>query len=81
MAQTVATKLLLFVLAAIYNYNPRGEQELRLQVGDAVHILEKLEGKGGPRRGRSAPLAPLTGFPVCPQVGTGVTRCATNPTR
>ncbi|TNM89956.1 hypothetical protein fugu_004190 [Takifugu bimaculatus] len=29
---------------AIYNYNPRGDQELRLQVGDAVHILEKLEG-------------------------------------
>uniref|UniRef100_H3D1P3 Dedicator of cytokinesis 5 n=1 Tax=Tetraodon nigroviridis TaxID=99883 RepID=H3D1P3_TETNG len=29
---------------AIYNYHPRGEQELRLQVGDAVHILEKLEG-------------------------------------
>lgn len=33
---------------AIYNYNPRGEQELRLQVGDAVHILEKLEGKQRP---------------------------------
>ncbi|PWA18346.1 hypothetical protein CCH79_00009801 [Gambusia affinis] len=30
--------------AAIYNYDPRGEQELRLQVGDTVHILEKLEG-------------------------------------
>ncbi|XP_023199107.1 dedicator of cytokinesis protein 5 [Xiphophorus maculatus] len=29
---------------AIYNYDPRGEQELRLQVGDTVHILEKLEG-------------------------------------
>lgn len=37
--------MLLFVLAAIYNYNPQGEQELRLQVGDGVHILEKLEGK------------------------------------
>lgn len=34
-----------FFLSAIYNYNPRGDQELRLQVGDAVHILEKLEGK------------------------------------
>ncbi|KAA8592767.1 hypothetical protein FQN60_018222, partial [Etheostoma spectabile] len=29
---------------AIYNYEPRGEQELCLQVGDTVHILEKLEG-------------------------------------
>ncbi|KAM4577944.1 dedicator of cytokinesis protein 5 [Fundulus diaphanus] len=29
---------------AIYNYDPKGEQELRLQVGDTVHILEKLEG-------------------------------------
>uniref|UniRef100_A0A096MDE6 Dedicator of cytokinesis 5 n=1 Tax=Poecilia formosa TaxID=48698 RepID=A0A096MDE6_POEFO len=29
---------------AIYNYDPHGEQELRLQVGDTVHILEKLEG-------------------------------------
>ncbi|MED6288292.1 Dedicator of cytokinesis protein 5 [Characodon lateralis] len=29
---------------AIYNYDPRGEQQLRLQVGDTVHILEKLEG-------------------------------------
>ncbi|XP_054906818.1 dedicator of cytokinesis protein 5 [Poeciliopsis prolifica] len=29
---------------AIYNYDPRGEQELRLQVGDTVHIFEKLEG-------------------------------------
>ncbi|XP_038560596.1 dedicator of cytokinesis protein 5 isoform X2 [Micropterus salmoides] len=29
---------------AIYNYDPRGEQELCLQVGDTVHILEKLEG-------------------------------------
>uniref|UniRef100_A0A8D0D8M7 Dedicator of cytokinesis 5 n=1 Tax=Sander lucioperca TaxID=283035 RepID=A0A8D0D8M7_SANLU len=30
--------------SAIYNYEPRGEQELCLQVGDTVHILEKLEG-------------------------------------
>ncbi|KAM8886809.1 dedicator of cytokinesis protein 5 isoform 2-T2 [Spinachia spinachia] len=29
---------------AIYNYEPSGEQELCLQVGDTVHILEKLEG-------------------------------------
>uniref|UniRef100_A0A8D3DL24 Dedicator of cytokinesis 5 n=1 Tax=Scophthalmus maximus TaxID=52904 RepID=A0A8D3DL24_SCOMX len=28
---------------AIYNYDPSGEQELCLQVGDTVHILEKLE--------------------------------------
>lgn len=38
-------KSVFFVFSAIYNYNPRGEQELHLQVGDAVHILEKLEGK------------------------------------
>lgn len=37
--------VLLFFLSAIYNYNPRGEQELCLQVGDAVHLLEELEGK------------------------------------
>uniref|UniRef100_A0A3B5MA08 Dedicator of cytokinesis 5 n=1 Tax=Xiphophorus couchianus TaxID=32473 RepID=A0A3B5MA08_9TELE len=35
---------LFFSPLAIYNYDPRGEQELRLQVGDTVHILEKLEG-------------------------------------
>ncbi|KAM6954210.1 dedicator of cytokinesis protein 5 [Aplochiton taeniatus] len=29
---------------AIYNYDPREEQELCLQVGDTVHILEKFEG-------------------------------------
>ncbi|XP_070820794.1 dedicator of cytokinesis protein 5 isoform X2 [Chaetodon trifascialis] len=29
---------------AIYNYDPSGEPELCLQVGDTVHILEKLEG-------------------------------------
>uniref|UniRef100_A0A3B5MGZ7 Dedicator of cytokinesis 5 n=1 Tax=Xiphophorus couchianus TaxID=32473 RepID=A0A3B5MGZ7_9TELE len=34
---------LFFSPLAIYNYDPRGEQELRLQVGDTVHILEKLE--------------------------------------
>ncbi|TKS79108.1 Dedicator of cytokinesis protein 5 [Collichthys lucidus] len=28
----------------IYNYDPSGEPELCLQVGDTVHILEKLEG-------------------------------------
>lgn len=35
----------LFCPSAIYNYDPSGEQELRLQVGDTVHILEKLEGE------------------------------------
>ncbi|XP_024294617.1 dedicator of cytokinesis protein 5 isoform X1 [Oncorhynchus tshawytscha] len=29
---------------AIYNYDSRGEQELSLQVGDTVHILETFEG-------------------------------------
>ncbi|XP_075881740.1 dedicator of cytokinesis protein 5 [Nelusetta ayraudi] len=29
---------------AIYNYDPNGAHELCLQVGDTVHILEKLEG-------------------------------------
>uniref|UniRef100_A0A3P9HZU8 Dedicator of cytokinesis 5 n=1 Tax=Oryzias latipes TaxID=8090 RepID=A0A3P9HZU8_ORYLA len=33
-----------FVLSAIYNYDSNGEQELCLQVGDPVHILEKFEG-------------------------------------
>uniref|UniRef100_A0A3Q3EY62 Dedicator of cytokinesis 5 n=1 Tax=Labrus bergylta TaxID=56723 RepID=A0A3Q3EY62_9LABR len=33
-----------FCPSAIYNYDPSGEQELCLQVGDTVHILEKLEG-------------------------------------
>uniref|UniRef100_A0A3Q2T550 Dedicator of cytokinesis 5 n=1 Tax=Fundulus heteroclitus TaxID=8078 RepID=A0A3Q2T550_FUNHE len=37
------TTVILYPLA-IYNYDPKGEQELRLQVGDTVHILEKLEG-------------------------------------
>ncbi|CAB1319740.1 unnamed protein product [Coregonus sp. 'balchen'] len=31
-------------LAAIYNYDSRAEQELCLQVGDTVHILETFEG-------------------------------------
>uniref|UniRef100_A0A667Y6R3 Dedicator of cytokinesis 5 n=1 Tax=Myripristis murdjan TaxID=586833 RepID=A0A667Y6R3_9TELE len=30
--------------SAIYNYDPRGEPELCLQVGDTVHILETFEG-------------------------------------
>uniref|UniRef100_A0A4W5RJK9 Dedicator of cytokinesis 5 n=1 Tax=Hucho hucho TaxID=62062 RepID=A0A4W5RJK9_9TELE len=30
--------------ASIYNYDSRGEQELSLQVGDTVHILETFEG-------------------------------------
>uniref|UniRef100_H2MHI8 Dedicator of cytokinesis 5 n=1 Tax=Oryzias latipes TaxID=8090 RepID=H2MHI8_ORYLA len=39
---------------AIYNYDSNGEQELCLQVGDPVHILEKFEGeckhKTGPNK-------------------------------
>uniref|UniRef100_A0A7N6A584 Dedicator of cytokinesis 5 n=1 Tax=Anabas testudineus TaxID=64144 RepID=A0A7N6A584_ANATE len=35
-------KILLFT-SAIYNYDPSSEHELCLQVGDTVHILEKLE--------------------------------------
>lgn len=35
----------LFCFSAIYNYDPSGEHELCLQVGDTVHILEKLEGE------------------------------------
>uniref|UniRef100_A0A4W5RJS7 Dedicator of cytokinesis 5 n=1 Tax=Hucho hucho TaxID=62062 RepID=A0A4W5RJS7_9TELE len=34
---------------AIYNYDSRGEQELSLQVGDTVHILETFEGERGLR--------------------------------
>uniref|UniRef100_A0A4W5RS31 Dedicator of cytokinesis 5 n=1 Tax=Hucho hucho TaxID=62062 RepID=A0A4W5RS31_9TELE len=34
----------LSILSAIYNYDSRGEQELSLQVGDTVHILETFEG-------------------------------------
>uniref|UniRef100_A0A3Q3AJ62 Dedicator of cytokinesis 5 n=1 Tax=Kryptolebias marmoratus TaxID=37003 RepID=A0A3Q3AJ62_KRYMA len=37
---------------AIYNYDPHGEQELCLQVGDTVHILEKLEGESENTTGR-----------------------------
>lgn len=32
---------------AIYNYDARGEEELSLQIGDTVHILEKYEGEIG----------------------------------
>lgn len=46
-AETIPT-ICVLVSPAIYNYTPRGDQELRLQVGDAVHILEKLEGKQRP---------------------------------
>uniref|UniRef100_A0A8C8JTT1 Dedicator of cytokinesis 5 n=1 Tax=Oncorhynchus tshawytscha TaxID=74940 RepID=A0A8C8JTT1_ONCTS len=35
----------LSILSAIYNYDSRGEQELSLQVGDTVHILETFEGE------------------------------------
>lgn len=31
--------------AAIYNYDARGEEELSLQIGDTVHILETYEGE------------------------------------
>ncbi|XP_038868860.1 dedicator of cytokinesis protein 5-like [Salvelinus namaycush] len=34
----------LSVRSPIYNYDSRGEQELSLQVGDTVHILETFEG-------------------------------------
>lgn len=30
---------------AIYNYDARGEEELSLQIGDTVHILETYEGE------------------------------------
>uniref|UniRef100_A0A672HB42 Dedicator of cytokinesis 5 n=1 Tax=Salarias fasciatus TaxID=181472 RepID=A0A672HB42_SALFA len=43
-AQIVSNRTPLFRSPAIYNYDPSGEQELCLQVGDTVHILEKLEG-------------------------------------
>lgn len=32
---------------AIYNYDARGEEELSLQIGDTVHILETYEGETG----------------------------------
>lgn len=34
-----------FCLLAIYNYDARGEEELSLQIGDTVHILETYEGE------------------------------------
>uniref|UniRef100_A0A8C2ZW13 Dedicator of cytokinesis 5 n=1 Tax=Cyclopterus lumpus TaxID=8103 RepID=A0A8C2ZW13_CYCLU len=37
-------RTVLLCFPAVYNYEPSGEQELCLQVGDTVHILEKLEG-------------------------------------
>lgn len=33
----------LFFFPAIYNYDARGEEELSLQIGDTVHILETYE--------------------------------------
>uniref|UniRef100_A0AAZ3PG97 SH3 domain-containing protein n=1 Tax=Oncorhynchus tshawytscha TaxID=74940 RepID=A0AAZ3PG97_ONCTS len=30
---------------AIYNYDVRGDEELSLQIGDTVHILETYEGR------------------------------------
>uniref|UniRef100_A0A8C4HN13 Dedicator of cytokinesis 5 n=1 Tax=Dicentrarchus labrax TaxID=13489 RepID=A0A8C4HN13_DICLA len=41
---SAARRTVLLCPSAIYNYDPSGEQELCLQVGDTVHILEKLEG-------------------------------------
>uniref|UniRef100_A0A665TYQ9 Dedicator of cytokinesis 5 n=1 Tax=Echeneis naucrates TaxID=173247 RepID=A0A665TYQ9_ECHNA len=41
---SVTREKVFFFASAIYNYDPSGEQELCLQVGDTVHILEKLEG-------------------------------------
>uniref|UniRef100_A0A665TZ21 Dedicator of cytokinesis 5 n=1 Tax=Echeneis naucrates TaxID=173247 RepID=A0A665TZ21_ECHNA len=40
---SVTREKVFFFASAIYNYDPSGEQELCLQVGDTVHILEKLE--------------------------------------
>uniref|UniRef100_A0A7N6BZU2 Dedicator of cytokinesis 5 n=1 Tax=Anabas testudineus TaxID=64144 RepID=A0A7N6BZU2_ANATE len=37
-------EIVLLFTSAIYNYDPSSEHELCLQVGDTVHILEKLEG-------------------------------------
>lgn len=34
-----------FCLLAIYNYDARSEEELSLQIGDTVHILETYEGE------------------------------------
>lgn len=33
-----------FFFAAFYNYDARGADELSLQIGDTVHILETYEG-------------------------------------
>lgn len=43
----------LFSFPAIYNYEARGEEELSLQIGDTVHILEKYEGEIGLHRPHS----------------------------
>uniref|UniRef100_A0A8K9UDL4 Dedicator of cytokinesis 1 n=1 Tax=Oncorhynchus mykiss TaxID=8022 RepID=A0A8K9UDL4_ONCMY len=39
-----STSSLLLSLSAIYNYDVRGDEELSLQIGDTVHILETYEG-------------------------------------
>uniref|UniRef100_A0A8K9WRC1 Dedicator of cytokinesis 1 n=1 Tax=Oncorhynchus mykiss TaxID=8022 RepID=A0A8K9WRC1_ONCMY len=39
------TSSLLLSLSAIYNYDVRGDEELSLQIGDTVHILETYEGR------------------------------------
>lgn len=77
--------------AAIYNYDPSGEHELRLQVGDTVHILEKLEGERththtltmSSCRGAAAAASVLVNelLSSSPQDGTEETRYAGNHTR
>uniref|UniRef100_A0A8K9Y3M5 Dedicator of cytokinesis 1 n=1 Tax=Oncorhynchus mykiss TaxID=8022 RepID=A0A8K9Y3M5_ONCMY len=42
------TSSLLLSLSAIYNYDVRGDEELSLQIGDTVHILETYEGFTSP---------------------------------
>uniref|UniRef100_A0A674MMB8 Dedicator of cytokinesis 1 n=1 Tax=Takifugu rubripes TaxID=31033 RepID=A0A674MMB8_TAKRU len=49
----------------IYNYDARGEEELSLQIGDTVHILEKYEGELGPRRTKRRSLPRHGIFPAC----------------
>ncbi|XP_031416415.1 dedicator of cytokinesis protein 1 isoform X3 [Clupea harengus] len=54
---------------AIYNYDARSEEELSLQIGDTVHILETYEGwyRGNRLRRKSKKLSvPTQGiFPAC----------------
>uniref|UniRef100_A0A8C6PUV3 Dedicator of cytokinesis 1 n=1 Tax=Nothobranchius furzeri TaxID=105023 RepID=A0A8C6PUV3_NOTFU len=41
-------KSVYYSLTAIYNYDARGDEELSLQIGDTVHILETYEGEDSP---------------------------------